>query len=233
MRASRSRTLPYPGGAPAGACFGARVVSLRSRRKHVPGPLASSPGTRGCGRRPGSRRKAGWGAGGSRHRPRLLETACAGLRWAKPRGLDPQTPTQGPERGADARHSNWGGEGRRAQSEGGEGTMPKWEPGLQGSAQRGWLAEEGIVGLPQAAVCPAALTRIYRQQRRHLGRAPTEPRAARKPQKRARLPGATPEQKGTTLSPPSHTLYRPRRTTIRKSALTHIRRLSPRLFLFE
>lgn len=39
---------------------------------------------------------------------------------------------------------------------------------------------------------------------------------ARKPQKRGRLPGATPEQNGTTLGPPNCTLDRPRRTKTRK-----------------
>lgn len=105
--------------------------------------------------------------------------------------------------------------------------MHNWTPGLQRTSQPGWLAEERITALPQVSFCPAALTRIYRQQRRHLGCAPTEPCAVRKPQKRVRLPGATPEQKGTTQSPPNYTLDRPRRTTIRKSALARLRQFSP------
>lgn len=165
--------------------------------------------------------------------PGLAETARPTAVDRAPVPRDPHTPARGLEpqrRRAPFKPGRGGSLGPELVR---SGHLRTWGPARRGSSRPRRLPEDPITALPQFPVCLATLTRIYRQQRRHVGSALTEPSAARKPQKRVRLPAAPPEQKDTTLPTPSCTLDRPRRTTIQKPALGHVRQLSPGLFPFK
>lgn len=187
------------------------MVSLRSWLEH----LRSS----GLTARDSRIHNVGWGVGRPTRGPGLAETArpTAVDQASVPR--DPHTPARGLEpqrRRAPFKPGRGGSLGPELVR---SGHLRNWGPGLRGTSRPRCLPEDPITALPPFPFCLATLTRIYRQQRRHVGSALTEPSAAQKPQESVRLPVAPPEQKDTTLPTRNCTLDRRRRVQLFKNLL--------------
>lgn len=112
--------------------------------------------------------------------------------------------------------------------------MHKWGRGPRENSLPGSLPKGRVSTLPTACILPRPHLPEFTANRVAILEAQKRsPPAARKPQKRVRLPGATPDKESTTLSLSNCTLDRPRRTDTRKSALSHRRQFSLGLFPFK
>lgn len=168
----------------------------------------------------------GWGEGRTRLSPGLRKTA----RWAAadhvPR-LHPHTPAPRLEPQGPARHSNWGGAGLGARGLGRRrhhAQVGAWTPrNLTARCAPGIP----ITAQPQFPFCPTALTRIYRQQRRHLGGALTAPRAHGSPRNGGGCPGRHLNRKEPRWSPRTAHSADPGVQRLKKSALGHRSQFSP------
>lgn len=122
--------------------------------------------------------------------------------------------------------------GTRAQGRGHTGTAHEW--GLDSTEPRGPVCPRmPITARPQAPFCPAALTRIYRQQRRHLGGALTAPRAHRSPGNGGGCPGRHLNRKEPHWSAPNCTLSPHSSTKTQKTCSGSQRSIFPGLFPFK
>lgn len=131
----------------------------------------------------------------------------AGFARTEPSCLGSQ-PQLGARAAAPTRAIQTGRAGLEAQGEGKAGTRTAgaWTPRTLTARA---APAPGPPRCPTPLFCSAALTRIYRQQRRHLAGALRSPPAARRTRERARPPAATPEQKASTRPRPNRALGRP------------------------
>lgn len=131
-----------------------------------------------------------WGVGGSRLSPGLRKTDCTrGCRDHAPRLHHSPTPAPRLEPQGRARHSNWGGAGFRAPGRGRRRHRAPRGAWTSRNLTARCVPGTPIVAQPHFPSCPTALTRIYRQQRRHLGGALTAPGAHGSPRNPGGCPG--------------------------------------------